>query len=58
MLTLSNALKKDATDYNRQKQYKGGRSADIWALGCLLYEIIVGELLCCDADWICSSSEP
>ena len=53
MLTLSNALKKDATDYNRQKQYKCGRSADIWALGCLLYEIIVGELLLYDADWIC-----
>ena len=53
MLTLSNALKKDAKDYNRQKQYKCGRSADIWALGCLLYEIIVGELLLYDADWIC-----
>ena len=58
MLTLSNALKKDATDYNRQKQYKCGRSADIWALGCLLYEIIVGELCCTMLTGFVSSSEP
>ena len=40
MLTVSNSSKKDVKSYDRRKYHKCGRPSDVWALGCLLYEIL------------------
>ncbi len=37
--------------YNRQCKYNVGSSCDVWSLGCLLYELYVGEFLFYDKDW-------
>ena len=54
MLTISNAAKKDAKTYDRRRYryHKCGRPADVWALGCLLYEILTNDYMLYDADWI------
>ena len=51
MLTVSTSSKVDANNYDRRKSKKCGHPADIWALGCLLYEIITNSLLLYDPDW-------
>lgn len=40
MLTVSNAAKKDGKSYDRRRRHTCGRASDVWALGCLLYEIL------------------
>ena len=52
MLSMTNAAKKDTEEYDRRKQHKCGRPSDVWALGCLLYEILTNTLLLYDDDWI------
>jgi serine/threonine protein kinase len=52
MLTVSTSSKMDANSYDRRKSKKCGHPADIWALGCLLYEIITNSFLLYDPDWI------
>ncbi len=43
-------LKKDTPD--RRKKIGTTKSCDIWALGCLLFEILTGEFLFYNNDWI------
>jgi hypothetical protein len=45
MLTISNASKKDVKGYDRRKYHKCGRPSDVWALGCLLYEILTNAYM-------------
>jgi serine/threonine protein kinase len=52
MLTVSSLSKIDATIYDRRKSKKCGHPSDIWALGCLLYEIIFNSFLLYEADWV------
>ena len=52
MLTVSTSSKTEANNYDRRKSKKCGHPADIWALGCLLYEIITNSFLLYDPDWI------
>ena len=51
MLTVSTSSKVDTNSYDRRKSKKCGHPADIWALGCLLYEIITNSFLLYDPDW-------
>lgn len=37
--------------YNRQSKFNNGPACDVWALGCLLYELYTGEMLFLEKDW-------
>ena len=52
MLTVSSLSKIEANIYDRRKSKKCGHPSDIWALGCLLYEIIFNSFLLYEADWV------
>ena len=52
MLTISNATKKTAESYDRRRPVGVGKPADVWAVGCLLYELMTGDYLLHDPDWI------
>ena len=49
---LQVSLKKTHDRYDRRRQAGVGKPADVWAVGCLLYELLTGEYLLHDPDWI------
>ena len=52
MLLVAKSNKKDAKGFDRRKRQGVDASADIWSLGCLLYELVTGGYLYFDKDWI------
>eukprot|EP00210_Caulerpa_lentillifera_P004581 g4371.t1 len=51
MLLIAKAQRVDDEGYDRRKRIGAGPPSDVWALGCLLFELITGELLQLDAEW-------
>ena len=45
MLTLTINTKKETDNYDRRRRVGTTRSSDIWSIGCLLYEILTGDML-------------
>lgn len=52
MLTVANASSKERTTYDRRKKVGADKASDVWAVGCLIYELLTGEFLFFDDDWI------
>ncbi|KAK3247711.1 hypothetical protein CYMTET_42796 [Cymbomonas tetramitiformis] len=52
MLMVSNATKKTRSTFDRRKRQGAGRPSDVWSIGCLLYELVAGDFLFYDPDWI------
>ena len=53
MLLVGNAARGARSHtFDRRRRGGAGPPADVWAAGCLLYELLTGRLLFDDPDWI------
>ena len=48
----SQARMREVAMYDRRKQRGAGAPCDVWALGCLLYELVFGEMMLFDPDYM------
>lgn len=51
MLLITNLQKRSVRNYDRRRMKGVGPPSDVWALGCLLFELLTGEMLHFDLDW-------
>lgn len=53
MLVVGNATNQTRSkNHDRRRREGAGTPADVWALGCLLYELLTERILFYDPDWI------
>mmetsp|Transcript_18645 Transcript_18645/g.25756 ORF Transcript_18645/g.25756 Transcript_18645/m.25756 type:complete len:973 (+) Transcript_18645:2-2920(+) len=52
MLNVAYASQKTRATYDRRKKIGANIANDMWSLGCAFYELLTGEFLFYDNDWI------
>jgi hypothetical protein len=52
MLTVANASSKERANFDRRKKVGVNKASDAWSAACLLYEVLTGDFLFYDDDWI------
>ena len=52
MLTVANASSKERANFDRRKKNGANKASDVWGAACVLYELLTGEYLFYDEDWI------
>jgi len=52
MLTVANASSKERANFDRRKKVGANKASDAWSTACVLYELLTGEYLFYDDDWI------
>jgi len=52
MLTVANASSKERATYDRRKKMGANKASDVWGAACVLYEVLTGDYLFFDEDWI------
>jgi len=52
MLTVAYASQKTRENFDRRKKVGSNTASDVWSLGCLFFELLTGDFLFYDDDWV------
>ncbi|KYQ93892.1 putative protein kinase [Tieghemostelium lacteum] len=52
MLTIAYASQKTRENFDRRKKVGSNTANDVWSLGCLFFELLTGEFLFYEDDWV------
>lgn len=52
MLLAANMVAQTRSNFDRRRPKGAGSSSDVWSAACFLYELLTGDILFYDSDWI------